>query len=1379
MAAGTIDSLNFEVLLDDKQFDAKIKSDLANAEKFNTQLSKVLDFRGKIRDTNQHLTGTSSALRTISQLTGVAFSAVGVRRFLSSLIEITGQFEVQKMALRNMVQDIDKADKIFEDLYNFSSKSTYRFSELAKYAKQLAAFSIESNDLLDTTKRLGDVASGIGVSMDRIILAYGHVKSSGFLRGIQLRSFAQNGVPVLEELSKMLTETSGKMVTLGDVFDKMTRREITFEMVEEAFKRMTSEGGKFYKMQEVLAKTLAGQINILKGKWENLMYAMGESQEGILKGVVGALTKIVSSTESFGQAVSWAIGILGGWKVASLIAAAATDTLTASQIRLISVVGNAVSVALRPYTLFATAIAATVGAIVKAEKDVQSLESSGNKVREAAIKNNEKYITTLNAETRELDKLYERVRHAKEGTEEYTTAKLALENRFSPYINQLKAEGVEVGNLAVLYDGLATKVREANKQRFLESAQESILGAKEAEMKTIEERFNAIIGQMNKRLGGELSMSDQASIWSYMMGDLNALTGLSSEARAILNKREKGIHKNKLAYQNYTFLDQINDVREGYESLMDVYSSKMEEAVTLYQNTMSKIGDANEDGSENVYKLSSIIEGIKKFDKDIEALRRKAKSDSGLTEAEKNRLDALVESREEQAKLYKSIMGVDYDKFIKSSTREQNQAVKDRIQNLKAEIAIFEKYRDAREKLQPYFGGDTNNQLATLFGGDAASYDNIDTALQKLISDLKALGEEGTQAAEQIEVRLGTDALGLLLKRQKALKAYEDSKSRWMTEEYGFGGGDGTERDVRKIVTDLIEANNKALEKYKENAEKAREAHKGDEQAIRAEIAALNDLLFAEREYNKQQAQSAINALARGKAQELASGFDMRDWGDKSIGQVRGIWRGLSELAKNPDIQLDSKTNELLTKAGITLEKFRTKTKEELDKMTEEAKEEYHKKIGELVQEVVGDFTQVSSAIQGYAEATGNLGLAAAAEDFSFLANMVGNFASKILSGDIIGAFSGLVTTIVTGFFEAKRAVAEFERELRAMKEEIRVSEIKDALNMDSIFGTNDVGKVRAAVAAVDEIRKHINTLGAEMPKVFKEKRDFWEWFFNSGLSDERYNKYSLEQLAESIGGDLYDAYGNLNADTLQKILDTYKNLGATEREWIEQAIHDSEMYMDAMNQIYSVMESLFGDIASQAADKIVNSWIKAGDAALDYADILNDVAVAYAKMITQSMLIDSVMTEDFKKQLSSKFSVGDTAGAMELIMEGMETMQALAPQITEALEPLRPYINGGGVSSDTLRDGINKELVEGNSSLIASYINAMRADLSVMRAQDAAGWKDVNAIMVAMPTLGDHLARIAAADENTARNTGEILAKFKSIITASPAGGSAVRTTK
>lgn len=240
-----------------------------------------------------------SVLSTISQLTGIYFGLSTIRRFVSSMIEITGEFQSQKVAMATILRDSEQAERVFQQLYEFSSESVYRFSELTKYAKQLAAFQIGGDDLLDQTKMLGDVAAGLGISMDRLILAYGHVKSSGFLRGIQLRSLTQNGVPILQHLSDILTEIEGKTVSIGDVYDRMAKRQITFEMVEEAFHRMTEAGGQFYEMQAKQAETLKGQINILKGRWENLKYAMGEQTSGFTMSIVRGISESISSLDKF------------------------------------------------------------------------------------------------------------------------------------------------------------------------------------------------------------------------------------------------------------------------------------------------------------------------------------------------------------------------------------------------------------------------------------------------------------------------------------------------------------------------------------------------------------------------------------------------------------------------------------------------------------------------------------------------------------------------------------------------------------------------------------------------------------------------------------------------------------------------------------------------------------------------------------------------------------------------------------------------------------------------------------------------------------------------------------------------------------------------
>lgn len=1413
-----VENLNFEIILKDDNFRKRVSEDMRLADELNTHLSNALDFNKKVKidplkrvttetrkmtqemdkfnksagkevtkrftQMNTQLINTSGLLRTISQLTGVAFSVVGIRRFLSSLIEVTGQFEVQKMALRNMLQDIDGADKIFEQLYNFSSRSTYRFSELAKYAKQLAAFNIDQNSLLDTTKMLGDVASGVGVSMDRIILAYGHVKSSGFLRGIQLRSFSQNGVPVLEELSKMLTEIEGKAVSLGDVFDKMMKREITFEMVEEAFRRMTSEGGKFYQMQEVLAKTLSGQINILKGKWENLMYALGESEEGVLKGIVGALTKIVSSTESFGKAIKTAIALIGGWRFAVLAAAVATDTMTLSQTRLVAVIDKAVRLAFKPATYAMLAQGAAVlafttyiaGAII-AIKQYTKASRQINQIHEVGIKEVNRYADALSEEKAELDRLYARLELAKEGTQDYNQAKSDLLKRFNPYIEQLRQEGKEVNNLVGIYDDLATKIEEANRQRFLESATEKMGEAYGNATATIADEFEKYI----RRVGG-LSIAQQEALRAYYKGSITkeAAQAAGVPDRAFTYGTPGGYSAFSMGFTPYQM-----GFKEAGDSI-DALAAKYANAGKVLEETRKEVADAmnvifgpeaptnNRGRQEGVeYSLKDIDDEIKQIDRDLAKIR--SKKDLGT--ADEAQIKSLEEEREEWTKLYKTLKGVDYDKQAKAGQTEADKVTKARIANIKSEVSLLEKYKDAREKLAPYFGSDTDNQLAKLFGDDK-DYSTLDAQILELCDSLRKLGDDGVEAAEAIETRLGLDNASALVKAQKALQKWQNTLRKW---EKDWGGGDlhGIEYDIDKVIRDYNNADEEISREFLESEKELIEAHRGNADAMQEEMDKLFRLLQLRKEANKVSAQEKLNDLADNYVKDKTKNLSLKDWGDKSIGQVRDLYRTLTELAAG-EVVLDETTKARLAETGLKIEDFANLAKENFEQLAEEAQQELMKKLGDILKEIASDLESVAEAAGDLADATGNAGLAAFADAMTNMLPMVESTLGRLAQGDYIGAVVGWLAQVATGFFRAKQEAMQFEASIRAAQEESRRSGFSDMLSggVDSVFGSNDAKKIDNAIAVMNKAKSAMGSR-SQMGS-FSVKRGFWDWFVGQGgLSKLRYMQFSLAELAQSVGRDLYDAYGNLNAETLKAILDTYDGLGQAEREWIEQAITDSEAYADAMEQLGDVMESVFGKIASDAASQIVDQWSEAGDAALDYADIIDDVARSYAKMITQSMLLDSVLTDDFKRQLQQRFSAGDTAGAMELILGGLQQMQAMAPEIAAALEPLRPYINTNGSGSDTLSTGIQKELVEQNSSLIASYMNAMRADLSVIRLMQTGGWSDIRFIREGVPSLVEYTAQIAASNYDIAQSTQSILSKLQSVITPSTTGGSAVRTTK
>lgn len=190
-----------------------------------------------------------------------SFSAVG--SLLSNIREITAEFELQRVSLGAIIQDQAKADLLFSQIKSFALQSPVKILDLTKYTKQLAAYKIGYDELFDTMKRLTDVSVGLGVSMDRAILAYGQTRATGYLRASEIRQFTEMGVPIVEELAAKLSAMNGQVVTAAEVMDMVSKRAISFEMVKEVFEDMTSAGGMFYDMQ-------VKQGNTLYGMWAKL-----------------------------------------------------------------------------------------------------------------------------------------------------------------------------------------------------------------------------------------------------------------------------------------------------------------------------------------------------------------------------------------------------------------------------------------------------------------------------------------------------------------------------------------------------------------------------------------------------------------------------------------------------------------------------------------------------------------------------------------------------------------------------------------------------------------------------------------------------------------------------------------------------------------------------------------------------------------------------------------------------------------------------------------------------------------------------------------------------------------------------------------------------
>lgn len=219
----------------------------------------------------------------LSRQLALLFSVSQIEGYIRKIVEVRGQFELQQVALRAILQDKDKADKIFSQTMQQALKSPFQAMQLVTFTKQLAAYRIESDKLFDTTKRLADVSAGLGVDIQQLILAYGQVKAAAYLRGTEVRQFTEAGINLYGELQSYFEEVKGEAYTTAQIVDMISKRMVKFEDVEAVFQRMTDKGGLFYNMQEVQVNTLHGQINRLKDVISIMQNEIGKSnQEGFL-----------------------------------------------------------------------------------------------------------------------------------------------------------------------------------------------------------------------------------------------------------------------------------------------------------------------------------------------------------------------------------------------------------------------------------------------------------------------------------------------------------------------------------------------------------------------------------------------------------------------------------------------------------------------------------------------------------------------------------------------------------------------------------------------------------------------------------------------------------------------------------------------------------------------------------------------------------------------------------------------------------------------------------------------------------------------------------------------------------------------------------------
>lgn len=355
------------------------------SENFRRSQSKMLDTAGQLK-----------------RALAAAFSVSAIRGYVNKLVAIRGEFEMQQRSLQVLLQNKDEANALWDKTVALAVKSPFTTKQLVTYTKQLAAYRIESEKLYETNKMLADVSAGLGVDMNRLILAFGQVKAANFLRGTELRQFSEAGVNMLDELAKRFTALEGRAVSVGEVFERVSKRMVSFKDVEAVFKTITSEGGVFYQMQEKQSETLKGMMLNLRDSYDLMMNDIGKDNEGMLKGAISMVKTLVDNWRSVSK-----------WVKAA--GAAFAMYFSVQSIRKVNLALSA-----NPYLAIASAIAGIITLIVSWANQNDKLTASMREVEKNVTESLEeslglyrKLTDTINDSTASLDernKAYEELK---------------------------------------------------------------------------------------------------------------------------------------------------------------------------------------------------------------------------------------------------------------------------------------------------------------------------------------------------------------------------------------------------------------------------------------------------------------------------------------------------------------------------------------------------------------------------------------------------------------------------------------------------------------------------------------------------------------------------------------------------------------------------------------------------------------------------------------------------------------------------------------------------------------------------------------------------------------------------------------------------------
>lgn len=1253
-------ALLFQVRADQSQIQKDVE---AIKKQFEQMTRKAVEEGKKQADVWQTLLKGATAYFTLQ----------GAQSFISQMVAVRSQFQQLEISFGTMLKSKEKANELMAQLTDLAAKTPFGLEEVSEGAKKLLAFQIPVQEVTETLRRMGDVASGLGVPMGQLIHVYGQVKAQGKLMTNDLYQFMNAGIPIIAELSKVV----GKSET--EIKDMVSAGKIGFTEIQAVIKNMTNEGGLFYNLMAEQSKSLGGQISNLKDNFDQMLNEIGKASEGIVSGAIKGVSFLVENYETIGKLIAGLIVSYGTYR-AALIATAAVQQIVAARTAGMTVAEMAhytwlvlveKAQKLLNLTMLANPYALAAAALVGLAAALWSLKESTDANAEATERHNQlrkEQADAIDEEKNRISNLISTIQDETKSWNERNKAFLALRNSTDGVLNKYSTLNQMLREMSQVLKDINGRYETMNEKMSRDAVKKTndLIKSKEEQIKKLEEEIkrtassdrrtalrmdianirkgieqDELLKQKQKR---EVVKNDVSNYESALSG--KSLEQIQAEKKLIIeayNLRKKQA-KDSIANHSIAKIDSNNPYLKYDWNELGMFNEATERQIKLKQQENKQIYDKNK-----------LLADSAKYEKEINALQRKnIKDDKDFADIEqkvkaKEEVDKILESKfgykKSGAKTAKTIKNSLPEFDTEKAQRDHNRQIQDDIFALEeARIKIMQDGADKRLAIIQLEYDKQEEEIRRRSEDQLAAF--IETEKQKAEAQGKwKKGKDfdtNTEAINAEKARLAENEKVLLADNAEYQRMQQEQVYKDLLEKYQ------TYTDQRKAIEEKYNADIAALQAKlgadapqvkKAQDEKARELKKLDI-LYKKEGTAIAKLFDNLRKKTVKEIRQTITD-AEAEIDELAKVLNMDD--NANVEFITNLKQQLEQARDTAD-----KSDTVFGKLGTNIKNlFKAKPN------TAEWQEAFNGMLSSA-QSITGQFGQLGDEFERLGQSTGNASL----REFGKGIKEMGEIVNKAMSfaqiggqigqgwgaaiGGVIGAVYGFVQKIESDKERARQKERMWKQE--QYQNEKRINELYDERILkgekhSNSLTTNQIGKQLDIIKNYnDKVKKLRNDLiDVQNTQVFDRYEYKWGWYDGPwGIKVWGRYKDEVTKAFKDKVKPFVDNLGNIDYDFLERISEADSNRMSYGRDNIDYTSEQIKKAKDLYNQMKEFKKTIseytsqtFGDLGGGFVDSIISAVEKGGNA---FENFGQTVARVMKNIIKQTLVTEQI------KEIFSKF---------------------------------------------------------------------------------------------------------------------------------------------